>query len=127
VGGATKNALLALSLAAVAQALSVHLLTSGTLNIVGAVLFVPAAVLAVYVGEKALATRVKSAIDWDIRGDFILARIFYGAFFVLSAIYRVWANYWLHLARILCFAAWMAAVVWLCSALVGELKLRRRL
>lgn len=127
VGGAAKNTLLMLSAAAVVQALSVHLLTSGALNIVGAVLFVPAAMLAVYVGENALATRVKTAIDWDIRGDFILARIFYGAFFVLSAVYRVWANYWLHLARILCFAAWIAAVVWLCSALVGELKLRRRL
>lgn len=105
------------------QAVAVHFLTGA----LGAVVLCAVSPLAVYMGEKSVTAHVKQAIDWDIDVYFYITRLFYTAFFVLTAIYAFVDNYWLHLSRILCFGAWMAALVWTCSSVIGEIKLRRRL
>ncbi|MBQ3081659.1 MAG: hypothetical protein IJC49_04320 [Clostridia bacterium] len=105
------------------QAVAVHFFKDP----LAAVVLCAVSPLAVYMGEKAVSAHVKQAIDWDIDVYFYITRFFYIAFFVLTAIYAFVDNYWLHLSRILCFGAWIAALVWTCSSVLGEIKLRRRL
>lgn len=114
---------LLLVVSALIQGVAIHLL-KGVASAVPLALF---SALTVFIGERALTARVKAAIDWEIDVYFYITRIFYGAFFVLSAVYSLYANYWVHLSRILCFGAWMAAILWLCTSVLGEIKLRRRL
>ena len=116
-------ALVATVVSAAVQAVAVHLL-SGVLS---AVLIGVASATAVFLAERAVTKRIKAAIDWVTDAYFYITRIFYGAFFILGAVYALWANYWVHLARILCFGAWMATVIWVRTSVIGEIKLRRRL
>lgn len=117
------KALILGAVAAAAQVAAIHL-TKGVLS---AVLLGVASATAVYLAERAVTRRIKAAIDWVTDAYFYITRIFYGAFFILGAVYALWANYWVHLARILCFGAWMATVIWVCTSVIGEIKLRRRL
>lgn len=118
-----KKSLYILSGAALVQAVSIYLIK----NILGVILISAASALAVYIAEKLITDHVKKAIDWEIDAYFYLTRLLYTAFFVLSVIYAFGGNYFVHLARVLCFIAWMACNLWVGSSVLSEIKLRKRL
>lgn len=118
-----RTSLIIVGASAAVQVVAIHFL-SGVLS---EALLGVASTLALYLTERALTLRINAAIDWVTDAYFYITRIFYGAFFILGTVHAVWANYWVHLTRILCYGAWMATVLWVFASVTGEIKLRRRL
>lgn len=118
-----KKSLCVLCIGALIQAVSIYLVK----NLLGEILLAAASAAVVYLGERAVTLHVKKAIDWEIDAYFYLTRLFYTAFLVLGVIYYAGGNYWVHLARVLCFIAWTASNLWVSSSVLGEIKLRKRL
>ncbi len=123
--GKNKTPLIIVGAAVLLQALAAHLpLLNGAVE---SILLAVGSVVAVFLGENGITGRVKKAIDWEIDAYFYITRLFYVAFFVLGIVYALWANYWVHLARLICFGVWIAVIVWVATSVIGEIKLRRRL
>ncbi len=106
------------------QVLCIHVLSRYA---VGTAVLSALSAIAVYYGETVITAHVKKAIDWEIDAYFYLTRLLYGAFFILCAVYSFIPNYWVHLARVICFILWMGTNLWVSSSVLGEIKLRRRL
>lgn len=122
-GNKNKTPFIIVGACVLAQVAGAHFLKGAA----AAVILAVSSATAVFIGENGITARVKQAIDTEIDVYFYLTRLFYIAFFILGVVYAFWSNYWVHLARLVCFGAWIAVVVWAASSVIGEIKLRRRL
>lgn len=112
--------------AGAAQLLCVCFPLSGAWKYICPLIIAACGLLTVLFTEKRFTALVKDALDWDMEGGFMLARIPFAVFLICRAVYGIYPVYWFLLASIISLAVWIFMVIWLCSSLMSEIKQRRR-
>lgn len=120
------KSLLPLIAAGAAQLLCVCFPLSGVWKYICPLIIAACGLLTVLFTKKHFTAYVKGALDWDMEGGFMLARIPFAVFLICRAVYGIYPVYWFLLASIISLAVWIFTVIWLCSLLMGEIKKIRR-
>lgn len=109
------------------QALCIYLPLAGVYRYISAVLLALCGFIAFELAAKKYTAYVKTALDWDMEGGFMLARIPLVLFLLFRAAHAIYPIYWFALGNIVCFTLWICIVLWVCVSLMSTVKQRRRL
>ena len=122
-----RNEYIIIAAAAVFQLAAVCIPDTGAFRYVNAALLAIGTLAAVPAAQKLFSEKLKSSLDIETEGGFILADIPFLLFAICSAIYNMHPWYWMRFAALILYIVWMFLTVKICVSAAVEIKLRRRL